>query len=87
MAAVLMRLPMGSKHTLFLSLDVGLVLADVLWRRRCRGKRDGGSYARWREAMPLLLVANHTLLGARDLTRAWLEQVPWGQGGGAVGRS
>ena len=72
---MLVRLPRPAPHALFVRLDIALVVADMLWRRRCQRACDGGSYARWREAVPLLLIANHALLGSGNIARAWLDQV------------
>lgn len=60
----------------FLLVEALVLVADLALRRCCRGAPNGGSYARWREAIPLMLLLDDLLLGCRsEVVKAWIETV------------
>lgn len=70
--------------TVFMALHSALVTVRIVWRRHCRSA-GGGSYARWGEAITVLMLLNDTVVGAhKGVVRAWLEVVGTASGQGIL---
>jgi len=88
LAAVYWRIPASYQAArTFVLVEVLLLAAALAWMWCCRGAPNGGSHARWREAIPLILLLNNLMLGCHSgLVKAWLETMnPNSNGDGAAG--